>query len=804
MKYHLHYQNQDRGVFEFDELIRKRQAHQLNGTELVWCQGMADWQPLDAVLQSAGIPIPAGHTTSGLRKAKGPLLWVGLGLALGVLFVVGALIAFALVRRARVAQEQEQTRPDPIQVAGKPIIWRTNTITETDVRARGKAFRWRVWVDEFREHSAAEEACQVEGLKFIQAWLDQNYGSGNSTNTISLREEAEKLAGHTNWQDPLLQAVIAVNCSSRDEWVQHLQNALDGFRNSKYRAYPKFYAGVILADQVDGEKGRVEALDSSTVQSFEDACKDGSISPADQPEIAQLLILGWGKAFFHRNHAALYRIPQGAAMPWLAEMLEGEHHLIEAWKARGGGYANTVSDKGWEGFSTHLAQARQSFSAAWQLRPNLALAASRMEDVALGDQGLEDMRTWFDRATAAQIDQEDAWSKMRWGLRPRWYGNQEAILALGRAALQTKRFDTDVPHQFFNCVADVESELKMAPGEHIYEQGDIWPNLEQLYEGYIAEPSAKARLAGWRSAYSVVAYLANKYKVARTQLEALQWQPVASNLQGWERDLSLMPLEVAARTSAMNGSIALAEAQRDRGASAGALQAYRDLHLPPGADEQTRGFVEHRLATLALEAELKQGHEIDFLPTADADLNWRTLLGEYRRPPNGAVEVTTTKGGHLFVSRVRVGQEFEARGEFEVMHAVAPSFELGIVMGLPELGSYNWYNLGFKRDAHHDDLVTFSRAWTNDGLYQPVKLQDGPNSFRVRYQSGRISAWVNGQEVFHESRPTRPIAYHRGEFLLGLGAFNDSNGNVVQYRNLRIQRLGVGSSQRPATQPRQG
>jgi hypothetical protein len=798
MKYHLHYDSQDRGVFELDELRRLRQANQLIGAELVWTQGMPDWQPLDTVLRSVGVPVPPVHTTPRLRKTKGPLLWVSLGLAVGVVFAVGTLIALSLARRAQVAREQEGSRPDPIQLAGKPITWRTNTMTATDVRARAKAFRWREWVEEFRDHNTADEACRADGLKFLQAWVEQNYGSGNSTNTLSLREWADKLAGQTNCQDPLVLTAIAVNSSSREEWVQHLENALEGFRTSKYRGYPKFYAGVILASQLEGNRGRVEALDSSNLQWFSDACKDGSITPADQPEVADLLILGWGKGFFHRYHAALYGIPRTASMPWLAHMLEGEHYLIEAWKARGGGYADSVSDKGWEGFATHLAQARQSFTAAWQLKPDLVLAASRMEHVALGDRGLEDMRTWFDRATAAQIDQEDAWSNLRWGLRPRWYGNQEAILALGRAALRTRRFDTDVPRKFLDCVGDVEGELKLAPGEHIYEQSDIWPNIEQLYEGYIAEPSARASRNGWRSAYSVVAYLAKKYKVARAQLEALQWKPASENLLGWEKDLSLMPLEVAARTSPVDGTIALAESQRERGLAAGAFAAYRDLQLPPGADEQTRRFVEHRLASLALEADLKQGHEIDFLPTHDPDLNWRSLLGEYRRQPDGAVEVTTTKGGHLFVSRVRVGPEFEAKSEFEVMHAAAPTFGLGLVMGLPEPGNDNWYNFAIKRNAHHEDFATFSRAWTTDQLSQPVRLQDGPNSFRVRFQSGRITAWVNGNEVFHQSRPSRGLAWGHGEFLLGLGAFNDSNGNVIQYRNLRVQRVGVGSPRRAA------
>ena len=85
-------------------------------------------------------------------------------------------------------------------------------------------------------------------------------------------------------------------------------------------------------------------------------------------------------------------------------MLEGEYQIIEAWKARGGGYADTVADKGWQGFREHLAQARKCLTEAWRLRPDLPMAPSRMIYVSLGDSDIGEMRLWFDRTVAAQLD----------------------------------------------------------------------------------------------------------------------------------------------------------------------------------------------------------------------------------------------------------------------------------------------------------------------------------------------------------------------------------------------------------------
>jgi hypothetical protein len=186
----------------------------------------------------------------------------------------------------------------------------------------------------------------------------------------------------------------------------------------------------------------------------------------------------------------------GKSFEWLTHVFEGEYRVMEAWKERGGGYAPTVSEKGWEGFATHSAAARKNFTRAWELRPDLPLAPSRMIYVAMGDSGAEEMRVWFDRTIAAQVDYPKAWSDMRWGLRPRWHGSLEAMLALGKTAVDTGRFDTDVPRKFLDLVSDLESELKVPFGQHLYGRPDIWPECVRMYEGYIAAPSQEKTAGG--------------------------------------------------------------------------------------------------------------------------------------------------------------------------------------------------------------------------------------------------------------------------------------------------------------------
>ncbi|MGA3283782.1 MAG: hypothetical protein ABSD57_04905 [Verrucomicrobiota bacterium] len=397
------------------------------------------------------------------------------------------------------------------------------------------------------------------------------------------------------------------------------------------------------------------------------------------------------------------------------------------------------------------------------------------------------MRTWFDRTVAAQIDYPGAWSEMRWGLRPRWYGSEKAMLAFGVAALNTGRFDTDVPRKYLDCVYDMESEMELPPGRHIFGRDNIWPDLKRMYEGYVAK--APDYRDGWRTSYAVAAYLAGKYDVARAQLEALDWKPVSRNLDGWNVDLSLMPLEVAARTGPLGEKISAAESARDSGDISAALKKYSGLENATDADARTHEFVRDRLALLAVEERLKKGGWVDLLPSGADDPNWVFSFGQARRLPDGALEVKSGAKGHLLFSRAQAGAAFEIEGAFEVVHSANKNFQAGVVMGVPDFDGYNWYGFRIKRHDEEGDVVCLGRGWTRQQISQHVVLNDVTNSFDFIYQKGKVSASVNGVEIFHRVAPPVTISVPDNSFLLGLGAFNDSTSTVIRYRHVQARRL---------------
>lgn len=807
MNYHLSRQGQTLGTFSIEELQAQRRAGELTGRELVWRAGMAEWEPLDRVLSqvaagTAPPPLPASATP---RHAN--LAWVWLVVALGGILVFAGIIwvgvqGYRAGRRTQTVFSQSGSG-DEVAIAGKAITWHSNTLTEKDIQKRSRAFRQRQWVDAYQKYGDTNQPYYPEALQFLQTFIAHNYGSDRgATNDVDPQPLGDKLAANPACTDPVIFTLAASTSIELHEGIRRLELALTRFESSKYLAYPKWYATIELADHVSdiGENaGRIRALDSSALELFKRMFADGSIKPEDQPEIVDVLLYGWARNFFSRNAAEVTRLAKdtGKDFQWLSLVVDGNYHIDEAWRARGSGTADSVSEKGWEGFSSHLGQARTSLTKAWQLRPDLPEAASRMITVAMADPadyGAQQMRQWFDRALAAQLDDPHAWSDFRWGLRPRWSGSLEAMRALGVAAVNTGRFDTDVPRKFFDIVSDLEAEQRPAAGHHIYGRSDLWPTFQQMYEGYIAEPSQAASLQYWRGAYAVVAYFAGHYDTARKQLEPLNWSVSDWALSGWGKDLSLMPLEVAARTSEVGARVDAAEAASRRPNPAESLRLYRELSAATNLDARTREFVLYRVGTLELEQRLRSGDWVDFLPTADHDPNWFTLRGDWKRLPDGAIEVRSGPGGHMLVCRSRVGPDFEVRGEFEIIKSSTKSFQGGLVMGLPSTFTYDWHSFRIKRNDVEGDLASFAEGWSSSQVYQKLDLSSERNSFVFRYQGGRATASVNGHEVFQQTPPPRGLHLSRRDFLLGLGAFNDMNDTVIRYRNLQVHWLAPRTS----------
>ena len=796
MKYQLSRDGSKFGEFSLDELRDGRAAGHFSGQEFVWRESASEWQAIDEFLKSE---LARPRTTPPpILRPSGPkrnrhLLWsvsiIGVLLAVGV--AVLSIVAVKVVPRFR--QVSGTGRPsDTLTAAKKPVVAGTNAITQSGLRERRREFRARQWIEGYQQNANHASACDAESREYLEAWLDTNYGAGHRTNRPTVREWGDRLAANSECADPLVLTLTGVESDEPHESVRRLERALEAFPRSRHKAYVHFYAAVSLVDELDPPSDRVAALDELAVTQLRLCFTDGSFQPGDAAEIADILINGWGENFFRRNSLAVTTMVAADKTPaweWLSLVLAGEHHIRRAWDARGGGYADKVTDRGWRKFSSELVEARRCLTRAWTLHSDLPLAPARMIYVALGSSDITEMRLWFDRAVAAQFDYPRAWEDMRWGLLPRWHGGLDSMSAFGITALNTGRFDTDVPRMLFDSIADLESEMELSPRNRLFGATDLWPHLQRMYEGYIAAPTQQASRKGWRTVYTIVAHLAGKDEISRAQLEALEWQPQTNKFDSWRTDLSLLPLEVAALTGPLAAAIRGAEAKRLDLDCAGALAAYQQLAADARADERTRQLLRHRVATLDLETQLQGGDWVNFLPLEDNDPAWNVRAGNYVLRPDHAVEVSAGKLGHMIVCRARVGPDFELRGEVEFVRSSTPDAQAGLVFGMPDPSNSDWYSFRLKRNATEGELASYARGWSSRQVRADLPVNPQTNLFSFTFHSGLVNASVNGDSIYRDTKPPGVVRYAGEEFLVGLGAFNDLNDTVIRYRNVQLRVL---------------
>ncbi|HTB83032.1 MAG TPA: GYF domain-containing protein [Candidatus Sulfotelmatobacter sp.] len=788
MNYHLSRKGENLGTFPLEEIRRRRASGELDGSEFVWQEGWNQWYPVDSALSLGGPhnppPIKSGDRT---QIAAIAIIFTVVLLAGGFVY----LNVRGLMGKAFLGQSSYRSgRSLALVAASKPIKVGPDSRTEADTSQAAIEFYERQFLDGYKLRGEKNPVSDAIALKLIQDWITNGFVDNEPNSAASsLQEPGNELAALPS-VDPLALTVAAANSSGLPGCIHRLQRAVDGFEKSGHLAYPKFYAAVLLGNKTyQDSDNSVPALDAKALKQFKLLLTDGSIRPDDQSQLGEQLVNGWGESFFKRNGSEVVGAveAQGKSFHWLALTLRGEMEINLAWDARGDGDANSVSDEGWKGFSTHLNLARESLTEAWQLNPKEPLAPCRMMTVALGDGSITEMREWFDKTVAAQIDYPGAWKEMRWGLRPRWYGDYESMLAFGRTALKTHRFDTDVPRKYFDCLCDIEAEYDFSSTRRVFGRADVWPYLREMYEGYIAATTNDCR-RDWQSTYAAAAYLAKSYSVAAKQLAAVNWQPDPGSLKNWDVDLSLMPQEVMARTDWCSNQVAEAEFQRTKGQPAAALKIYRDLDNK--VDKQTRTFVLDRIATLDLETRLRAGEWVSFLPTDTNFTGWQVEMGDFHLQPDGSLVVHSGETGHMIYSHLQAGTSFEIRGRFDVLNSTSKAFQAGLVMGTPQFESWNWYGFRIKRTPEDGDLATFSQHWTKREITAPFQWDASTNTvFDFRYQNQVISAIVNGQTVFNQASPPENSYVSTNEFFVGLGAFNHGNSTTLRYHDVQLRLL---------------
>ena len=230
-------------------------------------------------------------------------------------------------------------------------------------------------------------------------------------------------------------------------------------------------------------------------------------------------------------------------------LLKGEFEINQAWRARGSGYADTVTEDGWKQFSTHLAQAAQALEKAWKLSPSNPKIAIQMMQVELGEgKGRKRMELWFDRAMALDPDNYDACHHKRNYLEPKWHGSPEEMIAFGRECVASEKWGGRVPLTLVDAHVSLAGYAKAVGNTNYWQQPQVWTDIRAAFEKFFAlNPDG----TGWRHNYAYHAFACDQWDAFNQQIALFGGYTNYSYFGGqdsFERMVSLSQAKAAKRT----------------------------------------------------------------------------------------------------------------------------------------------------------------------------------------------------------------------------------------------------------------
>ena len=151
--------------------------------------------------------------------------------------------------------------------------------------------------------------------------------------------------------------------------------------------------------------------------------------------------------------------------PWFACMADAESERLKAWKARGGGFASSVSEEGWKNFREHLGKAREFAERAYELHPEVPESAALVLRIVAPECDGGEKDRWLDAVLQVEVDNADAWGTYRFHSLPRWGGTIEGIRILADAQWDTQRFDSLLPCLSSYSLRIVDEENRLAGGK---------------------------------------------------------------------------------------------------------------------------------------------------------------------------------------------------------------------------------------------------------------------------------------------------------------------------------------------------
>lgn len=716
--------------------------------------------PLALLSEMAGIVFCAAASLLcflGRTRTRGER---SLGIVIGTLAALGTLAggSIAMWHAGKLGQEairgiqrqvsgHDRNSKTAVAEAGKAIPIAPNTLTAAQVRPLYMAWGEQHLVAPLGAHPTGDAARDEAARALLRGWVARWVHLDDEPTADQLREwQAAVSSGEDH---PLIDFAIAALNPRDPARLQRLQRADQALAAWSDGATVLLLTRLELWHASPRTKGQPSSrTDGPVLEALKLALTARPITPGDHWAWQYLLTDGIGAEFIEASgESALAIIDAATALePWLKHRVRGSYEVAAAWAARGNGWSNEVSRPGWKGFEAHLALARQELEEAWKLNPKNPGAAAQMITVAMGSSRnpATEMRLWFDRAVTARLDYSGAYSQLRWGLRPRWHGSTEAMLALGRACLATNRYDTWIPWEYYQALADIASEWD-EPEAYYPERGN-WAEVKRMLDGYLNAPHPPASHLAFLTRAAVLADRFHRPQDCRQYLTEANFtlDPVAASTLGVE--LRHWLPRTSAQSGPAAGTLHAADAAERKQDFDTAMSLLAQAAAISDLDAPARQYVQQRLDRLEAISKLQ---EVPWQPLLGPDgmTDWKPRFGELKAVTADLVEANQPM---MLIRQEPVGATFELRGEVE-FEPNAPDSMATFALGQPDNKSDKWLGVSLRRQDDGDCSVILARRYFDEPFTKRPTVP-ARSTVHLRVTAGLLSLTLNGATVIE-----RPI-----------------------------------------------
>jgi hypothetical protein len=705
------------------------------------------------------------------------------------LFLAGGLLSGSVAVAAESKPAPRTKGSDPLSA---PIVFKKGARVTRDFMRDERKWCERVLVVPFRNR-ARDLTWKANAEDYVSRALDTWTSPTIAPSAQKLSEEGAALIA-MGCEDPLVRYLAAwTKWQASGEWNGARYGLLK--LHDEIQAQPEIDAlrWVVTMDYISAAlNGNRDtgSVDDQIPTYLQELLKKGVYSPTETNVLVRHLASDrWESVLKKYYRHILDGIKDAKLEPWAADAIRGAAAVSAAWESRGGGWADKVTKEGWQGFEKNLEEARTYLNRSWELNQRDPVAAAEMISVTMAGSGFprETVRTWFDRATAAEFDFVPAYTSVANATLPRWGGSHESMIAFANACIATGRFDTDAPLGFFAVLFNLDRDAKDLRA--VYRDPQLKGNLLKLSRALTEEPTRAAERSERLGYLAVNAWLAGDYKLAASALNSLGgtrlYPGARTKLRAAKTDENRLRAAAPAYASTSGADVEKADEAHERGATAEAIALYKKV-LPqiPGAG---RPYIEAQLAVLKFETDLAGGGWVE-IPASENLLSWISEGGTWKAS-NGLPACADDFSATRIFFAARVGPAFEMEGTVEITGE--PREELiGGLKFAPEFRS------GGKQDYYGCQLLLNSsgqaQGMVSDRDYRAREITPMDcelrqvNDFRVRVANDTVTWEVNGKQM-HDKAPLR--GKMDAGSRVGVGSFSNHPGIFVSLKKLRVRKL---------------